>query len=221
MNEEYANAIEAMKSYTKKTVNLETFEDYMHASIRFYPVFAKEKAMQEKCTKLFLGKIQRRQQMDKLARLICNRCDPHLILFGRASVRHCKGHPPCSTKGLIRAFGRLKPVIAVDEFKTSSACYKCAHAEHARTARLERVMETSEAAAIADEGSNGHPLLSMTTSDRRIEACAHCGTTYMHDEISCWNILAVGIAMLTGQDRPAYLSRGRVEAHVHAMIAED
>ena len=221
MNEEYSTAIEEMKTYTKKTVHLETFEGYMHASIRFYPVFAQESAMQERCQRLFIGKIQRRQQMDKLARLICNRCDPHLILFGRSSVRDCKGHPPCSTKGLIRAFGRLKPVIAVDEFRTSSACYKCAHAEHARTARLERVMETSEAAAIADEGSNGHPLLSMTTSDRRIEACTHCGATYLHDEISCWNILAVGIAMLTGQDRPAYLSRGRVEAQVHAMIAED
>eukprot|EP00949_MAST-11_sp_MAST-11-sp1_P004900 g4900.t1 len=88
MNEEYSTAIEEMKTYTKKTVHLETFEDYMHASIRFYPVFAQENAMQERCARLFIGKIQRRQQMDKLARLICNRCDPHLILFGRSSVRH-------------------------------------------------------------------------------------------------------------------------------------
>ena len=223
VNQAYQDAIEGLKKFRKRTVSLTEFEAYAHASIAAYNIIQAENIREEKLTLKFRIGIQRQQAIDKLARELVTSFGPvDVIFFGRSSIRHSRGHAPCATKDLIRAFSRICCVIAIDEYGTSSRCHACFRAGRPTTKlRRETLEYEASPVPIPMRGASGQQLRfsSRTTSDTRWERCprAVCAALYPHDEIPQYSFLEIGIALLQGRPRPSYLRRGRGEAAVHAI----
>ena len=223
-NRQYQDVIERLKSFRKRTVSLPEFEAYAHASIAAYNVIQAENIREEKLTLKFRVAIQRKQAIDQLARELVTSFGPvDMILFGRSSIRHSRGHAPCATKDLVRAFSRICCVVAIDEYGTSSRCHACFKAGRPTTKlRRETLENEASPVPIPMRGASGQQLRfsSRTTSDTRWERCPRCDMLYRHDEIPQYSFLEIGIAQLRGRPRPSYLRRGRVEAAVHAIQEE-
>ena len=109
--------------------------------MKHFRVLSRESARYDRKTLKLRCYQERQATLDKIAREICS--GRHAVeqfahnaeaevpskvsfaFFGRCSIRHNAGHPPCPTKKFIRAFARIVPTIAIDEFRTSSRCCHC------------------------------------------------------------------------------------------------
>lgn len=202
--------------------------------MKHFQVLSRESARYDRKTLKLRCYQERQTTLDKIAREICS--GRHAVeqfahnaaadvpskvsfaFFGRCSIRHNAGHPPCPTKKFIRAFARIVPTFAIDEFRTSSRCCDC----HAKLQSVHGGVD-EEAQPIPYPGSSndGGSLLSHYTEDNRHERCEGCGEVFPHDSISCRNMLFIALAMLQGQPRPAYLSRGNLEEYVHEAVAHE
>ena len=226
VNQGYQDAIEHLKTFRKRSVCLADFEAYAHAAIAAYNIIQAENIREEKLTLKFRIGIQRKQAIDQLARELVTSFGPvDVIFFGRSSLRHSRGHAPCATKDLIRAFSRVCCVIAIDEYGTSSRCHACFR-DGGRTSKVRRETLENEASPvpIPMRGANGQQLrfTSRTTSDTRWERCTHsdCRRLYRHDELPQYSFLEIALAQMQGLPRPSYLMRGTVEAAVHTILHE-
>ena len=226
VNQGYQDAIEHLKKFRKRTVCLADFEAYAHAAIAAYNIIQAENIREEKLTLKFRIGIQRKQAIDQLAREFVTSFGPvDVIFFGRSSLRHSRGHAPCATKDLIRAFSRVCCVIAIDEYGTSSRCHACFRADRPTTKlRRETLENEASPVPIPMRGANGQQLrfTSSTTSDTRWERCprSECEALFPHDKLPQYSFLEIALAQMQGLPRPSYLRRGPVEAAVHAIQEE-
>ena len=153
VNQGYQDAIEHLKTFRKRTVCLDEFKDYAHAAIAAYNIIQAENIREEKLTLKFRIGIQRKQAIDQLARELVTSFRPvDVIFFGRSSLRHSRGHAPCATKDLIRAFSRVCCVIAIDEYGTSSRCHACFRAGRPTTKLRRETLENEVSCTHTHEG---------------------------------------------------------------------
>ena len=167
-------------------------------------VLAKEAVSYLRRDRRYLSQREQQQCMDKAAREICcNRsAEVDLVFFGNGSLRHSRVHAPVSTKGFARAFGRIKPTIIIDEYKTSSWCPQCESKLHCRTSS----QSESSVPTMPLQGNYVEQLISEDTPDNRMECCSECGSEFPHDVVSIENFLQIALALLKGECRPAYLT---------------
>ena len=176
-------------------------------------------AAREAEVEAYLSQRERQQCMDKSAREICCKrtAEVDLVFFGNGSLRHSRRHAPVSTKGFARAFGRIKPTIIIDEYKTSSWCPQCESKLHCRTSS----QSESSVPTMPLQGNYVEQLISEDTPDNRMECCAECGSEFPHDVVSIENFLQIALALLKGEYRPAYLTRMTLEQQVRTMLDEE
>ena len=217
-NAAYNIAVKEMQSVRKKTAKLETFSAYVRMAAQHYQVLAKEAVSYLRRDRRYLSQREQQQCMDKAAREICcNRsAEVDLVFFGNGSLRHSRSHAPVSTKGFARAFGRIKPTIIIDEYKTSSWCPLCENRLHRRSSQ-----SNSSVLTMPIQGNFGERLISEDTPDNRMECCAECGSEFPHDVVSIENFLQIALALLKGECRPAYLTRMTLEQQVRSMMLDE
>ena len=156
-NAAYNIAVKEMQSVRKKTAKLETFSAYVRMAAQHYQVLAKEAVSYLRRDRRYLSQRERQQCMDKAAREICCKrsAEVDLVFFGNGSLRHSHSHAPVSTKGFARAFGRIKPTIIIDEYKTSSWCPLCENRLHRRSSQSD-----SSVLTMPIQGNYGERLIS-------------------------------------------------------------
>jgi hypothetical protein len=119
-----------------------------------------------------------------------------VVCFGNGSCA-ARGHRRLPTKSLMHEIGTILPLVVLDEFGTSSRCPHCK-----TQAKLTRVLINQPTTQPVLQGAD-----SLSTEDTRGEHCSQCNKTWLHDEVSVYNLAAVTQNMFIGTTRPKWLQR--------------
>ena len=151
------------------------------------------------------------------------------VWFGTGSCK-ARGHRPVPTKSMMRGLGRYIPVVAGDEWGTSSRCPSCKDGtklkRESNRDKSETPTHSSEVGgtsvpvedmlATQPESQSKHlpssplPIPRMSqqhTSEHRCEICIKCNKKWGHDEVATINQKMRFASLLMGKPDPKWLAR--------------
>ena len=148
------------------------------------------------------------------------------VWFGSAACK-AKGHRPVPTKSAMRGIGRFLPVIAGNEWGTSSRCPHCRDGTKLlkqRQARshsdmemdggtappLDRMLATPQESNRKQRASDPYPRPRPTGEDRW-EQCPVCNRRWGHDEVATINQKMRFSRLISGEPDPHWLCRTVVD----------
>ena len=152
------------------------------------------------------------------------------VWFGTGACK-ARGHRPVPTKSMMRGIGRYLPVLAGNEWGTSSRCPSCRNGRKLTSCsdkKSENINKHSSEAGGTDvpvedmlatqpESQSKHlPLNPLPTprpsssTEHRFEICTHCKKKWGHDEVATINQKMRFTSLLLGKPDPKWLAHGSV-----------
>ena len=152
------------------------------------------------------------------------------VWFGTGACK-AKGHRPVPTKAMMRGVGRYLPLLAGNEWGTSSRCPSCKdgtklescsdnkseNKKHSSEAGSTNVLVEDMLATHPESQSKHLPLNPLPTprpvsssTEHRFEVCPHCKQKWGHDEVATINQKMRFTSLLLGKPDPEWLARDSV-----------